>query len=210
MSAANDITIIDAQFLAAATRQEELPPAMFAEIAFAGRSNVGKSSLLNRLVLRKKLARTSSTPGCTRGLNAFRVVARIPAGEGTTNATIDLVDLPGYGFAKRSKRERAGWGPMIEGYLEQRASLRAVVLIVDVRRGLEDDDRELLDYLAHIGRAAVVVATKLDKLPRAKQKPALEALRASAGVRVLGASAETGEGRDALLRALLRAASVGA
>src|SRR4051794_28829777 len=103
--------IVDAQFLTTAMTAATLPPPLFAELAFAGRSNVGKSSLINNLAQRTKLARTSSTPGCTRGLNLFRLTLR-------GGAQLDFVDLPGYGFAQRSKSERAGWGPMIEGFLE--------------------------------------------------------------------------------------------
>lgn len=182
--------IRDARFLASADSVDRLPPASFTEIAFAGRSNVGKSSLINTLVSRKKLVRTSSTPGATRGLNLFRVEFE--------DAVLDLVDLPGYGFAKRSKSERASWGPLIEGYLKKRANLRAVVVIVDVRRGLEEDDQELLDYLKHVKREAIVVATKLDKLPLSKRKVAAAQVSRDANIRVIGFSAETAEGREEL------------
>jgi GTP-binding protein len=100
------IKIIDARFVASATELEQLPPPQRAEVAFAGRSNVGKSSLINKLVDRKKLVRTSNTPGCTRGINIFEVEIRPPGQE--DNALLDLVDLPGYGFARRSKSARAG------------------------------------------------------------------------------------------------------
>lgn len=185
-----NIDIRDAKFLAAADTLQSLPSAAFAEIAFAGRSNVGKSSLINTLVARKKLVRTSSTPGCTRGLNLFRVEF--------SDAVLDVVDLPGYGFAKRSKAERFSWGPLIEGYLKQRANLRAVVVIVDVRRGVEPDDQELIDFLRHAKREAVVVATKLDKLPLSQRKTALAAVAKDAGLRVIGFSSESGEGREQL------------
>src|SRR5688572_13893742 len=159
------IDIRDARFVASAVRTDQLPPPAFAEIAFAGRSNVGKSSLINELVVRRKLVRTSSKPGATRGLVLFRVDLAIVRGESApVKATLDLVDLPGYGFAKRSKAERRSWGPMIEGYLESRVGLRAVVVIVDVRRGVEDEDRQLVEYLDHLGRASILVATKLDKI----------------------------------------------
>lgn len=190
-----NIDIRDAKFLAAADNLERLPAAAFAEVAFAGRSNVGKSSLINTLVARKKLVRTSGTPGCTRGLNLFRVEF--------VDGVLDVVDLPGYGFAKRSKSERFSWGPLIESYLKNRANLRVVVVIVDVRRGVEPDDQELLDYLKHVKREAVVVATKLDKLPVNQRKPALAALaKENPGTRVIGFSSETGEGREQLWKRL--------
>ena len=121
-----------------------------------------------------------------------------------------LVDLPGYGYAQRSKAERRSWGPLIESFLSQRPGLRAVVLIVDVRRGPEDDDAQLLEYLQSIDRRAIVVATKLDKVPRSKQKLALKAISdALGGMRVHGFSATKGDGRDKLWRSLLRAAHLG-
>ncbi len=202
MAAAPPPKVLDATFLASATRQAALPPPSFAEIAFAGRSNVGKSSLINRLVNRRKLVRTSSTPGCTRGLSLFRATLRF----GEDDAIMDLVDLPGYGYAKRSKVERRSWGPMIEGFLEERVGLRAVVLIIDIRRGPEDDDGQLLEFLDHLGIASVLVATKLDKLPANKRKPALHALTPQLGRRAIGFSSVTGEGVAPLWRRLAKLA----
>lgn len=192
--------IHDARFVASAADVAQLPAPLYAELAFAGRSNVGKSSLINSLLQRRKLVRTSGTPGCTRGLNLFRV--------DFDGGVLDLVDLPGYGYAKRSKKERLSWGPMIENFLTRRQGLRCVVLIVDVRRGLVDDDEQLLEFLEHIQRPSLLVATKLDKLPRNKQKPALQALRKQAGRPLLGYSSESGVGRGELFRALLARAAV--
>ena len=198
--------IIDAQFLASATDLDQLPPPQRAEVAFAGRSNVGKSSLINRLCDRRKLVRTSSTPGCTRGINLFEITLR-PEGQ-EENAILDLVDLPGYGFAKRSKAERKSWGPLMERFLAERPGLHAVVVIVDVRRGLEEDDEQLVDYLKHIGRRAIVVATKTDKVPKSKSKLAVKKVADEAGMRVMGFSSQSGDGRDALWRVLMRAAKL--
>ncbi len=198
-------TIRDARYVATATGVEGLPPPAFAEIAFAGRSNVGKSSLINCLVERRKLVRTSSTPGATRGISIFRVDLQLAP---DARATIDLVDLPGYGFAKRSKKERRSWGPMIEGFLEQRVGLRGVVLIVDARRGLDDEDEQLLEYLAHIDREAIVVATKVDKLTKAERMLRLAEITARSGRGAIAASAETREGREAILARVLDLAQV--
>ena len=197
--------ILDASYVATATGVEGLPPPAFAEVAFAGRSNVGKSSLINCLVERRKLVRTSSTPGATRGISIFRVALKDGRGE---RATIDLVDLPGYGFAKRSKSERKSWGPMIEGFLERRVGLRGVVLLVDARRGLGDEDAQLIEYLAHVGRAVAVVATKIDTLTKSERGPMLTKLAAEARTTPIAASADTREGREALLTRVLDLAGV--
>jgi GTP-binding protein len=200
------IEVRDAQFLAAATSLADLPAPLFTEVAFAGRSNVGKSSLLNMLTGRKKLVRTSNTPGATRALVLFRVSLVI----GGAPVSLDLADLPGYGFAKRSKNERRSWGPMIETFLERRAGLGTVVVIVDARRGLEDDDRELLAYLAHLGKTPILVATKIDKATKAERKLLVERISKEARVRVLAASAETGEGREAIWSRIAQASGIDA
>ncbi len=188
-----------ASFAAAARRIEELPPPVGAEIAFAGRSNVGKSSLMNSLLERRNLVRTSSTPGCTRSVSFFE--ART-----IDDAALAFVDLPGYGYAKRSKAERGSWADLIEGYLLGRPTLGAVILLVDVRRGLEADDLDLLEMIAGPARIprrpveTLVVATKLDKLPASQRKPALAKVQHAAGRRVVGFSAKDGTGRDELWR----------
>jgi GTP-binding protein len=196
MRPAVETRVVEAEFVAGAVDAASLPAPALAEIAFAGRSNVGKSSLLNAMMQRRSLARTSGTPGCTRQLNVFEV----RCAEGLT---LRFVDLPGYGWARRSKTERGQWQAMIEGYLRTRASLRAVVVIVDVRRGLEDEERQLVEFLREprsVSEArtveVILVATKLDKVGAAGRKPALEAVKKGAGGRVVGFSAETGEGRE--------------
>ncbi|MGB5809547.1 MAG: ribosome biogenesis GTP-binding protein YihA/YsxC [Polyangiales bacterium] len=196
--------VLEAEFIAGATAVEQLPAPVYAEVAFAGRSNVGKSSLINSLVARKKLVRTSSDPGCTRAVNVFRVRLRSAESE----AHIDLVDLPGYGYARRSKAERRSWGPLIEGFLEQRAGLRGAVVIVDIRRGFQDDDAQLIEFLQNIHVEPIVVATKLDKLSANKRKPALAALRNEVGGPIIGYSSVTQDGRHALWKALLRVSSI--
>ncbi|MDH3202433.1 MAG: ribosome biogenesis GTP-binding protein YihA/YsxC [Myxococcales bacterium] len=196
--------VLDAEFIAGATSLEHLPPPIFAEVAFAGRSNVGKSSLINSLLQRKKLVRTSSAPGCTRAINIFRVRLRTD----DTEAHLDLVDLPGYGYAQRSKAERKSWGPLIEGFLEQRPGLRGAVVIVDIRRGVEPDDVQLVQFLESIDVAPILVATKIDKLPASKRKPALAALRRQVDHPVTSYSAVSGEGRDLLWKQLLRVSSI--
>ena len=194
--------IVSAEFAAAAKSAAELPPPLQVEIAFAGRSNVGKSSLLNRLMNRRNLARTSSTPGCTRQINFFS--ARTSSG-----MNLSLVDLPGYGYAKRSKDERKLWAELIDGYLLARPTLRAVALLVDVRRGLEEDDLGLIEMLetgsvrGRVALSTLVVATKLDKLRSGERANALAKIKAP-GALVLGFSTELPESAVQLWSALER------
>ncbi len=192
--------IVSAEFVAGAPSVDKLPAPALAEIAFAGRSNVGKSSLMNMLMGRKGLVRASNTPGRTREINVFLA-------KSLDGLALHLVDLPGYGYAKVSKTEKKSWGPMMEGYLASRTTLRAIVLLVDIRRGVEEDDLELVAYMnaarrlsveENVKASLIVVATKLDKLSLAKQKPAVQALKNAAKMPVLGFSAVTGAGRDEL------------
>jgi GTP-binding protein len=190
--------VVHAEFVAGAVDIDGLPPPTRMEVAFAGRSNVGKSSLLNAMVQRKSLARTSNTPGATRQLNVFDVRC-------ADGLELGFVDLPGYGWAKRSKAEKSQWQGMIEGYLMRRTGLRAVVLLVDVRRGVEEDDQQLIDFLRQprqVSEAkpveAILVATKIDKLSASARKPALEALKKKGGIKPIGFSVETGDGREEL------------
>lgn len=196
--------VLEAEFVAGATVLGQLPAPTFAEVAFAGRSNVGKSSLINNLVRRKKLVRTSSAPGCTRAINIFRVRLRTDDNE----AHLDLVDLPGYGYAQRSKAERKSWGPLIEGFLSERPGLRGAVVIVDIRRGVQDDDRQLLEFLESVGVTPILVATKIDKLPANKRKPAVAKLQREVSQRVIPYSSVIGDGRDALWNRILSVSSI--
>jgi GTP-binding protein len=196
--------VLDAEFVAGATALGQLPAPTFAEVAFAGRSNVGKSSLINNLVLRKKLVRTSGAPGCTRAINIFRVRIRTNDDE----AHLDLVDLPGYGYAQRSKAERRSWGPLIEGFLRERPGLRGAIVIIDIRRGAQDDDLQLLEFLDSIEVTPILVATKTDKLPASKRKLAVATLRRALDRPLIGYSSVTGDGREALWKRILSVSSI--
>ncbi len=170
--------------------EPELP-----EIAFAGRSNVGKSSLLNALVRRKAFARVSKTPGRTRELNFFRV-----------NDVFTLVDLPGYGYAKISKDRKAAWRPLIEGYMQNSPYLRGVVQLLDVRHDPTADDRIMLDFLSELGVPTLIALTKVDKLGRVARAKRITELCKSYGVdedQVIPFSAHEHIGRDELAEALM-------
>ena len=171
------------------------PPPELPEVAFIGRSNVGKSSLLNRLVRRRKLARVSDTPGRTREINFFKV-----------NGQFLLVDLPGYGYARVSKEAKALWRPLIAAYLETSAQLRGVVQLLDIRHDPTGDDIAMLDLLASIGVPVLVVATKSDKVPRrdvAARVSALASLLSLEQDAIVTVSSRSGAGRDELAAALV-------
>jgi GTP-binding protein len=170
------------------------PEPTLPEIAFAGRSNVGKSSLLNTLVRRKAFARVSRTPGRTREINFFNV-----------NNQFILADLPGYGYAKISKERKADWKPLIEGYLKKTVVLAGVVLLLDIRRDPSDDDMAMLDFLAEVELPTIVVLTKTDKLTRAGAAERVDVLRRGLSLeadQTIPFSSSTGEGRDELAEAL--------
>lgn len=142
-----------AEFVTSATEPDQYPPPDRPEVAFAGRSNVGKSSLMNTLLGRKKLVEVSKKPGRTRTINFFDI-----------NGEMYFVDLPGYGYAKVSKAEREAWGPMIDTYLNYRRNLDVLVCIMDIRRGVEEDDMQLIEAAPHFGIQPILVFTKADKL----------------------------------------------
>jgi len=178
-----------AEFWAAARTVAEIPRPRAPEIAVAGRSNVGKSTLINRLTGRKRLARTSATPGCTRGLVFYTIAERMV-----------LVDLPGYGWARRSSAERAAWKPLVEGYLAKRRGLAGVLVLADIRRGPQEEEWQLADYLDAHGIERIWVMTKSDKLARGELARRLAALEREIDEPMIAVSGETGAGIDALER----------
>lgn len=194
---ADPLVIRDLRFLGPmATVDGWRPETTLPEVAFAGRSNVGKSSLLNQLVRRKAFARVSRTPGRTREINFFEV-----------NGRFVLVDLPGYGYAQISKARRAEWRPLIEGYLRASRNLRGVVQLLDVRRAPSDDDLQMLEFLGEIGTPTIVAVTKVDKLSPSAAAERVQALTESLGLdadQVIPFSAHTGRGRDELATAIVQ------
>src|SRR4051795_8643065 len=171
------------------------PDSTLPEVAFAGRSNVGKSSLLNALVRRKSFARVSRTPGRTREINFFRI-----------NNSFVLVDLPGYGYARISKEKKAGWRPMIESYLRRTTQLRGIVQLLDIRREPSEDDRAMLDFLAELEVPTIVALTKADKLSKSGAREQAASISKSLMLesdQVILFSAQTGEGRVELFEAIM-------
>ena len=187
--------IVDVNVVKPADRRDRLPEPQMPEAAFVGRSNSGKSSLLNAICGRKNLFKVSQTPGRTRSIT--HVEARFDTG-----AAIYLVDLPGYGYAKVSKSARLAWEKAILDYLEGRETLHLVVLTIDIRRKVQDDERDLLDLLRDLRLPVLVAATKTDKMTKAKRAAALIRLEESAGVPVVGTSVKTREGIGHLLSAI--------
>ncbi len=163
--------ISSTEFITSATKPGNYPPMSLPEIAFAGRSNVGKSSLINVLVNRKSLVRTSSTPGRTQLINFFDV-----------NNKFSLVDLPGYGYAKVPLAVKKAWGPMIRTYLEVRESLHGVVFIFDIRRVPREEDIRMLDWLEEFGVPTIPVITKMDKVNRSQREKHIKIIVAETGL----------------------------
>ena len=167
----------------------KIPDNQLPEIAFAGKSNVGKSSLINALMNRKSLARTSSQPGKTQTINFYNI-----------NDAMYLVDLPGYGYAKVSESERAKWGKMIENYLHTSKQLQAVFLLIDIRHTPGANDKTMYDWIVYQGYQPIIISTKLDKLKRSQVQKALKEVRAGLGLKpddiVIPFSAQTKQGRE--------------
>lgn len=166
-----------------------IPDTEMPEVAFAGKSNVGKSSLINALMNRKSLARTSSQPGKTQTINFYNV-----------NSELYFVDLPGYGFAKVSETERAKWGKMIENYLQKSKQLKTVFLLIDIRHEPGANDRQMYDWIVYQGYRPVIIATKLDKINRSQKDKQVKLIRTTLGMKkedvIIPFSAETKQGRE--------------
>ena len=173
----------------------KIPDNMLAEIAFAGKSNVGKSSLINALMYRKALARTSSQPGKTQTINFYNI-----------NNVMYLVDLPGYGFAKAPEPERVKWGKMIENYLHKSRQLKAVFLLVDIRHTPSANDKTMYEWIVHQGYRPIIIARKLDKLKRSQVQKCIKEVRNGLGLKgddlLIPFSAETKQGRDEIWQAM--------
>lgn len=184
-----EMKVNNAEIVISAVSKKQYPGDRLPEIALAGRSNVGKSSFINKLINRKNLARTSSKPGKTQTLNFYKI-----------NEAFYFVDVPGYGYAKVSKKEREKWGVMMEEYFQSRETLKAVILITDVRHEPTRDDIQMYDFLKHFELPVIIVATKLDKVPKNKRAQHLKRTKNTfeleAEDHLLPFSSETGEGRD--------------
>lgn len=171
------------EFLLSAAHPEQFPQELLPEVAFLGRSNVGKSSLINAVVGQAGIAKTSATPGCTRLINFFLVEDRFR-----------LVDLPGYGYARGPIADKESWGPLIESYLSERSMLRLCIVLLDSRRGWMDKDLELKSWLEHHNRPYIVAATKVDKLNQKEEHHGLTAIRRTIGLAERpGAKKRTGD-----------------
>lgn len=179
--------VTKAEIITSAVSKDHYPKARFPEIALAGRSNVGKSSFINKMIGRRNLVRTSSKPGKTRTLNFY-----------TINDAISVVDVPGYGYAQVSKGERDKWGKMMEEYFESREQLSVVVLIVDMRHKPTVEDVQMHDYITYLEIPLVIIATKLDKITKGKRAKHLKQIKNSfsSDVTIIPFSAETSENKD--------------
>jgi GTP-binding protein len=181
--------IQSAEFVASASNPSHYPEGKLPEVAFVGKSNVGKSSLINRLVQRKNLARTSRTPGRTQQIVFFNI-----------NNAVSFVDLPGYGFAKVPQSVKKQWGPMVETYLKERSTLKLVIFIIDIRRDPSAEDFDLIDWLHFYSLPHIYVLTKADKLSRSQARVRENVIKKHLAkdlpAETVLFSAKTGEGKD--------------
>ncbi|MDR1706023.1 MAG: ribosome biogenesis GTP-binding protein YihA/YsxC [Clostridiales bacterium] len=193
------MTVNNVTLEAVAVAKDGFPKTGLPEIALCGRSNVGKSSLINYMVNRKSLARTSQSPGKTRTINFYNI-----------ENELYFVDLPGYGYSKASKAESAKWGKMVEGYLKNRPELKAVILLLDIRREPSADDRMMLEFIRHYNLSLIIAATKADKITRSKIPAQIKAIIESLGLGnetpVVPFSVLNKQGREELWGAVGRAA----
>ncbi|WP_158736673.1 ribosome biogenesis GTP-binding protein YihA/YsxC [Alteribacillus sp. YIM 98480] len=185
-----------AELIISAVKSEQYPNNRLPEIALAGRSNVGKSTFINTLLTRKNLAHTSSKPGKTRTLNFYNI-----------NDDLIFVDVPGYGYAKVSKAERASWGKMIETYLSEREELCGIVQVVDIRHKPSAEDIQMYEYLKYFELPVIVIATKADKVSKNKRpkhlKQVKETLQMEKEDKIILFSSETGQGKDEAWKEIL-------
>lgn len=198
ISRSRQMDISRSRYELTAVKPDQYPAGDMPEIALVGRSNVGKSSLINSLMKRKGLARTSSAPGKTRGINFFNI-----------DDTMYFVDLPGYGYAKVSKQEKASWAKMIETYLNTRRQLKLVIMLVDIRHAPTDDDKLMYRWILDRGIAHMFIATKADKISRGRIQGRLSEIRKELGIKpdasLTAYSSETGQGRDQIWSELEKA-----
>ncbi|MGL4363409.1 MAG: ribosome biogenesis GTP-binding protein YihA/YsxC [Cellulosilyticaceae bacterium] len=184
------MNVTQASLIITAGNKSQYPQDQTVEIAFAGKSNVGKSSLINCLINRKALARTSSQPGKTQTINFYNI----------QNDTVHFVDLPGYGYAKVSKTEREKWGKLIEGYLEDRPNLKLVVMLIDIRHEVGNNDKLMYEWLSHYHHQVVVIATKADKINRSQLQKHYSMIKKGLSLReqdiLIPFSAVTKQGKD--------------
>ena len=188
--------IRSAKFICSAVTPEQYPPADLPEVAFAGRSNVGKSSLINKILSRRKLVRTSKTPGRTQLLNFFEI-----------NEVYRFVDLPGYGYAKVPVEVQRRWRPMVETYLTSRPNLKGMVLLLDIRREPSPEDLDLWHWLQTMGTEVITVVTKADKLSKNKGNKQVATIAKTLGCKteeLIKFSAMTGEGSERIWQQLIR------
>ena len=189
--------VTKAEIVISAVSKAQYPTTNLPEIALAGRSNVGKSSFINRIIGRKNLVRTSSKPGKTRTLNFY-----------TINDLFYFVDVPGYGYAKVSKKEREKWGRMMEEYFETRESLQLVVLIVDIRHLPTTEDLQMYDYINYLEIPLLIIATKLDKIAKNKRQQHVNQIKKAFGenedIKIIPFSSETSENKDAVWKEIIK------